>query len=301
VSSSTEAGAPPLPGSASAPSGDPAPSLESILAKARHENFPVALKVLPAKSRADLLAIYGFARFVDDIGDESDADVDERLRALDRVDADLTTIFGGGPAALAPLEPLVEPVRSGRFPEEPLRRLVEANRMDQQVASYSTFDELRHYCTLSADPVGRLVLAAFGAATPDRIGLSDQVCTGLQLAEHWQDVAEDHGRGRVYLPQDDMRRFGVTDSDLAAQHASPALKGLLAFEVARARTLLDAGTTLVDSLSGRSKVAIAAFVAGGRAALDAIAAVDFDVLPGAPKPAKARLAREAVGLLRGTR
>jgi squalene synthase HpnC len=294
VSSSTEAGAPPLSNTAT-------PTLESILAKARHENFPVALKVLPPKSRADLLAIYGFARFVDDIGDESDADVEERLRALDKVDADLTAIVAGGPATLPPLEPLVEPIHSGRFPEEPLRRLVEANRMDQQVASYATFDELRHYCTLSADPVGRLVLSAFGAATADRIGLSDRVCTGLQLAEHWQDVAEDHARGRVYLPQDDMRRFGVTDADLAAEHASAALKSLLAFEVARARTLLDAGSTLVDTLSGRSKVAIAGFVAGGRAALDAIAAVDFDVLPGAPRPAKARLAHEAIGLLRGTR
>jgi squalene synthase HpnC len=296
VSSSTEAGAPPRPSSPAV-----TPTLESILAKARDENFPVALKVLPAKSRADLLAIYGFARFVDDIGDESDADVAHRLEALDRVDADLTTIFGGGAATLPPLEPLVEPVRAGRFPEEPLRRLVEANRMDQQVASYPTFEDLRHYCTLSADPVGRLVLAAFGAATQDRIGLSDQVCTGLQLAEHWQDVAEDHVRGRVYLPQDDMRRFGVTDGDLAADHAGPALRSLLAFEVARVRALLDAGSTLVDSLSGRSKIAIAGFVAGGRAALDAIAAADFDVLPGAPKPAKARLAREAIGLLRGTR
>jgi squalene synthase HpnC len=229
VSSSTDAGAPPLSAS---PPAEPAstsisaamPSLAAVLAKARHENFPVALKVLPRALRADLLAIYGFARFVDDIGDESDADTADRLAALDLVDADLTALFAGREAALTPLMPLTAPIRAGRFPEQPLRRLVEANRMDQQVSSYPTFADLRHYCTLSADPVGRLVLAAFGADDADRVGLSDDVCTGLQLAEHWQDVAEDHGRGRVYLPQEDLARFGVTDADLGADHASPALR-----------------------------------------------------------------------------
>ncbi len=277
------------------------PSLEAVLAKADTENFPVALRLLPASLRGDLLAIYGFARFVDDIGDESDVDTADRLAALDVVDGDLTTLFAGNAPRLPMLRPLIEPVQAGRLPEEPLRRLVEANRVDQRVSSYQTFDELRAYCALSADPVGRLVLAVFGVANDDRIRLSDQVCTGLQLAEHWQDVAEDHARGRVYLPQEDMRRFGVTDADLGAAHASPALRGLLAFEVARTRELLSAGRPLVASLSGRPKLAIASFVAGGLAALDAIAAVDFDVLPAAPKPAKIRLARDVIDLLRGTR
>jgi squalene synthase HpnC len=183
------------------------------------------------------------------------------------------------------------------MPEEPLRRLVEANRLDQRVASYETFDDLRRYCTLSADPVGRLVLSCVGLATPERVALSDQVCTGLQLVEHWQDVAEDHGRGRVYLPQEDVRRFGVTEADLAAEHASPALRALLAFEAARAAKLLDAGLPLVASLRGAAKVAVAGFVAGGRAALHAITAADFDVLPGAPKPTKPRTAREALAVL----
>jgi squalene synthase HpnC len=292
VSSSTDAGAPPVP---------TLPALAGVLAKAKQENFPVALKVLPRRLRADLMAIYGFARFVDDIGDESDADTAERLAALDLVDTDLTALFAGLEPSLPALAALAGPVRAGRFPEDPLRRLVEANRMDQRVTSYPTFADLRYYCTLSANPVGQLVLAAFGADDPDRVGLSDDVCTGLQLAEHWQDVAEDHSRGRVYLPQDDLARFGVTDADLGAAHASAPLRALLAFEVARARRLLDAGGILVESLSGRPKLAIAGFVAGGRAALDAIAAVDFDVLPGAPRPAKARLAREAVSLIRGGR
>jgi squalene synthase HpnC len=186
------------------------------------------------------------------------------------------------------------------MPEEPLRRLVEANRLDQRASSYETFDDLRAYCVLSADPVGRLVLAAIGVATPDRVALSDQVCSALQLAEHWQDVAEDHARGRVYLPQEDLRRFGVSDDDLRAPHASPALKTLLAFEVARAHRMLNAGAPLVDMIPGRARLAIAGYVAGGRAALHAIAAADFDVMPAAPKPAKRRLLREAAVLL-GTR
>lgn len=275
------------------------PALDAVLAKAAHENFPVVPGFLPATLRADLTAIYGYARFVDDVGDETDAGVDERLRLLDLVDADLTRLFAGAEPALPPVRALVAAVAAGRLPEEPFRRLIEANRLDQRVASYETFDDLRHYCTLSADPVGRLVLASIGAATPERIELSDRVCTGLQLVEHWQDVAEDRARGRVYLPQADLARFGVADADLTAGHASPALRSLLAFECARAYDLLGAGVPLVRSIHGRAKLAIAGFVAGGRAALHAVAGADFDVLPGAPKPAKRRVAREAIAVLAG--
>jgi squalene synthase HpnC len=273
------------------------PALDAVVAKAAQENFPVGPGFLPGPLRRDLMAIYGYARFVDDIGDETTASANERLAMLDLVDADVTRLFAGRSPALPPLLALAEPARAGRMTEEPLRRLVEANRLDQRVASYQTFDDLRHYCTLSADPVGRLVLSCVGMATPERVELSDQVCTGLQLVEHWQDVAEDHARGRVYLPQDDLRRFGVTDADLAAEHASPSLRALLAFEAARAARLLDAGLPLVASLRGAAKVAVAGFVAGGRAALHAIRAADFDVLPGAPKPTKPRTAREALAVL----
>ncbi|MGH8891264.1 MAG: squalene synthase HpnC, partial [Acidothermaceae bacterium] len=275
------------------------PELAAVLAKAKAENFSVGPGFLPPTVRADLMAIYGYARFVDDIGDETSTDAPGRLALLDLVDGDVTVLFAGREPSLPPVRALVAPVRAGRMPEEPLRRLVEANRLDQQVSSYDTIDDLRHYCTLSADPVGRLVLAVISAATPERIAWSDQVCTGLQLVEHWQDVAEDHARGRVYLPQVDMKRFGVTDADLGAPHATPALKSLLAFESARAREFLDAGVPLVKSISGRPKLAIAGFVAGGRAALHAIAAVDFDVLPGAPKSNSRRRVRETIGVLAG--
>jgi squalene synthase HpnC len=275
--------------------------LDGVLAKAASENFPVMPGFLPARLRADLAAIYGYARFVDDIGDETRAGPADRLAMLDLVDAELTVLFAGGDPELPPLRALVEPVRAGRMPETPLRRLVEANRLDQQIDRYQTFDDLRHYCTLSADPVGRLVLAAIGLATTDRIALSDRVCTGLQLVEHWQDVAEDRARGRVYLPQEDLHRFGVSDDDLQAAHAGDALKAMLAFEVSRARELLAAGPPLVASVPGRAKLAIAGFVARGRAALRAIEAVDFDVLPGAPKPTKRGQLREGIAVLSASR
>lgn len=278
---------------------DEFPQFAAVLAKADAENFSVGPGFLPPTLRSDLMAIYGYARFVDDIGDETATDAAGRLAMLDRVDADVTALFAGREPALPPVRALVDAVRAGRMPEQPLRRLVEANRLDQRVSSYDTIDDLRHYCTLSADPVGRLVLASIGAATPERIAWSDQVCTGLQLVEHWQDVAEDHARGRVYLPQVDLLRFGVSDADLGARHATPALRSLLAFEAARAHALLDAGLPLVRSIRGRPKLAIAGFVAGGRAALHAIAAVDFDVLPGAPKAGSRRRAREAIGVLAG--
>jgi squalene synthase HpnC len=272
-------------------------ALDGVLAKARSENFPVALWFLPKQLRADLLAIYGYARFVDDIGDETTVESSVRLAMLDLVDADVTILFAGHDATLPAVAALAAGVRAGRVFEEPLRRLVEANRLDQRADRYETFDDLRHYCTLSADPVGRLVLAALGIATPDRIELSDKICTALQLAEHWQDVAEDLGRGRVYLPQEDLRRFAVTDDDLRAPHASPAVKTLMAFEVARAHDLLRDGDPLVALVPGRGRLAIAGFVAGGRAALHAIAVADFDVLAATPKPSKQRTLREAVNVL----
>jgi squalene synthase HpnC len=274
-------------------------ALDGVLAKARSENFPVALGILPAQLRSDLLAIYGYARFVDDVGDEPGIDMAVRFELLDLVDADLSRLFDGGTPTLPAVGALAAPVRAGRLPELPLRRLLEANRVDQRVNRYETFDDLRDYCALSADPVGHLVLAALGIATPDRLQLSDRVCTALQLAEHWQDVAEDLGRGRIYLPQEDLRRFGVSEDDLRAAHANAAVRTLLAFEVARAESLLNQGAPLVRLVPGRGKLAIAGFVAGGRAALHAITAADFDVLAGPPKPTKPRLVREAIGALVG--
>jgi len=271
--------------------------LDAVLAKAGSENFPVAAWFLPAALRTDLMAIYGFARFVDDVGDEPGLEPEARLSVLDFVDADLATVRSGGTPSLPAVAALQAGIAAGRFADEPLRRLVEANRLDQRANRYETFVDLRAYCTLSADPVGRLVLGALGIATPDRIELSDLVCTALQIIEHCQDVAEDLGRDRIYLPQEDLRRFGVAEDDLRAPLATPAVKTLLAFEVSRADDLLNRGAALVTLVPGRGRLAIAGFIAGGRAAIHAIAVADFDVLAGPPKPTKPRLMREAAVVL----
>ncbi|CAM5455042.1 squalene synthase HpnC [Streptomyces violaceorubidus] len=167
------------------------------------------------------------------------------------------------------------------------------------VARYETYDDLLAYCELSANPVGRLVLAVTGTSTPERIRRSDEICTALQIVEHLQDVAEDLGRDRIYLPAEDMKRFHVQETDLAAPTANASVRALIAYEAGRARDLLNEGAPLVGSVHGRLRLLLAGFVAGGRAALNAIAAADHDVLPGPPKSGKVHLLREAGVVLRG--
>ncbi|MDQ3893573.1 MAG: squalene synthase HpnC [Actinomycetota bacterium] len=263
-----------------------APSSHAVLAKAGRENFPVALLVLSRSTRRHLLAVYGFARLVDDAGDEA---LGSREALLDAIDGDLDRVYRGEPHHPL-MQRLAETVRELKLPREPFERLIEANRQDQRISRYETYDELAGYCELSANPVGRLVLHVFGAATRERVAWSDSVCTGLQLAEHWQDVGEDFRRGRVYLPQDDLRRFAVTEADLGRRRATPALRRLMEFEVERARHLLADGRPLVASLSGQARLAVAAYVGGGLAALAAVEHAGYEVLGGPPRartPAKA--------------
>jgi squalene synthase HpnC len=243
------------------------------------------------------MAVYAFARFVDDLGDAPEGGPSsDRLARLDAVDADIDRMYAGRPT-LPVTTALLPTALECQLPAADLHLLVEANRCDQVKSRYETYTALRGYCTLSADPIGRLVLHVFGAATPERFALSDRICTALQLVEHWQDVREDYLRGRVYLPQEDLRRFGVAESDLGADHSSPALRKLISFEVERTRQLLDLGVPLVRTLRGRAAAAIAAFAAGGRAALRAIEAADFDVLPNAPRPGRMRVATQALRIL----
>lgn len=218
-----------------APALGPMPTREAVMVQAREENFPVALWLLGPRIRRHLEAIYGFARLVDDIGDEVDGD---RLALLDRVQNELD----------APEHPVMRAlavtVRECELPRAPLVRLIDANRRDQIVTRYESFDELLDYCRLSAAPVGELVLHVFGAATPERIALSDKLCAGLQVIEHLQDVEEDRARGRTYIGNFDGR--------------------------AHTRALLDEGAPLVRTLRGRARLAVAGFLAGGRTALDAL-------------------------------
>ncbi|WP_405694076.1 squalene synthase HpnC [Streptomyces coelicoflavus] len=282
------------------------------LAKAADENFPVAPFFLPRAWRTDLMAVYGFARLVDDIGDGdlapggADARLlgvpedraDDRLLMLDAFEEDLRRVFADTPRHPL-LRRLMPTVRRRALTPEPFLGLIAANRQDQLVARYETYDDLLAYCELSANPVGRLVLAVTGTSTPERIRRSDEICTALQIVEHLQDVAEDLGRDRVYLPAEDMKRFHVQESDLAAPSANASVRALIAYEAARARDLLNEGAPLVGSVHGRLRLLLAGFVAGGRAALDAIAAADHDVLPGPPRSGKVHLLREAGVVLRG--
>jgi squalene synthase HpnC len=266
--------------------------------KASGENFPVALRLLPARYRRHLQAVYGYARAVDDMGDE--APPGERARLLDDLEADLGRLYRfqgpepGEPPRLGVVRALAPLVAECAVPQQPFLDLIQANRQDQVVSRYATFDDLVRYCELSANPVGRIVLHVFGAVSTDRLVLSDRVCTALQLAEHWQDVAEDLRAGRIYLPAEDLVRFGVSEADLAAPTASPQVRDLMAFQVRRARELLDQGAPLIGNLRGAARVAVAGYVAGGRAALAAIAGAGHNVLRTTPKPRRGRLVREVL-------
>ena len=272
-------------GAASAEAVERHVGLEAVMARAGYENFPVALRLLPRAVQGHLRAIYGYARLVDNLGDEYPGD---RGAALDWVEAQLDGLFAGTPRheVFVRLAPTV--ARFG-LDREPFDQLLAANRLDQHKARYQDFDELLEYCTLSANPVGHLVLAVFEAATPGRVAASNEVCSGLQVLEHLQDVAEDAARGRVYLPADDMERFGVTSDDLHAPLATSGLRGLIAYEASRARAMLDSGRGLVASLRGSARLAVAGFVAGGLANLDALQAAGFDVLGRTPKAGSARV------------
>jgi squalene synthase HpnC len=213
---------------------------------------------------------------------------------LDELAADVDRIYQGQTPESPVMRAMAETVRECDVPAKPLLDLIQANRQDQQVTRYRTFADLEQYCELSANPVGQIVLYIFGVATPKRIALSDSICTALQLAEHWQDVAEDLGNGRIYLPGEDMERYGCTEADLAAPTASRAVRELMIFETDRAARLLDEGAPLVGSLRGAARLAVAGYLAGGRAALAAIRAQGHDVLLRTPRPRKRRLAGELV-------
>jgi squalene synthase HpnC len=279
--------------SARGSAGAPAP--DAVMARARTENFPVASRVLPRAQRADLLAVYGFARLVDELGDASAGD---RLAALDWLEGELERAFDG--TASHPLLVRLQPtLRERGLTRAPFQRLIEANRLDQRVTRYETWEQLRGYCELSANPVGEIVLAVLGLTTPARVALSDSICTALQLVEHCQDVAEDLAAGRVYLPAEDLARFGCSEGELHRRHAGAALRELIAFEVERARALLDAGAPLVAEVHGRPRLALAGFLGGGRATAEAIERAGYDVLAGAPRAGRWRLLVAIGGALTG--
>jgi squalene synthase HpnC len=264
--------------------------VEEVAARAAGENFPVASLLFPRVLRPHVRALYCYARLVDELGDAYDGD---RLAALDELEAQVALTFEGEPTW--PVLRNVQPtVRHFNLPREPFLRLIDANRMDQRIAEYETWDDLKWYCVHSADPCGRLVLGLLGRADDDRlVAASDDVCTGLQLVNFLQDVPRDLALGRVYLPAEDRRTFGEPPLD----RPSPALRKLLRFEAARATWLLRGGETLRAEIGGRLGRALELFARGGLAALDALEAASWDIFTQRPKPSRARLAREAARAL----
>jgi squalene synthase HpnC len=237
----------------------------------------------PRFARPHLRAVYGFARLVDNLGDEAAGDRDALLDELERE-------LGGAPRTEI-MRRLHATIADRGLELEPFRRLIEANRIDQVRRRYETWEDVRGYCTYSADPVGRLVLGIYGrAGDPELVAMSDSVCTGLQLVNFLQDPPRDLSLGRVYLPQEDLRRFGVGDEDLAGPLTEP-VAGLLRFEAARARALLEQGLPLREALGGRAGLSVALYARGGLAALEALERAGWDVFTGRPAPTRLTFAR----------
>ena len=275
--------------------GLPAPGAAELRARAGRENFPVALALLSRAQRAHLTALYGFARLADDVGDEAQGD---RLALLDELEADLDRVFAGEEPRHPVLQRLAPTVRELRLPEQPFRLLIEAGRRDQRVSRYATWSELREYCAhlresrRTAGPA-RLRRGDSRAlrARPTR---SAPRSSWSSTARTWPRISRAVGST---CPARTSRASAATKRDLRAPTASPAVRELISFEVARVRALLDLGAPLARTLAGRPRLAIAGFIAGGLAAADAIERRGFDVLSGAPRPRRRDLLRRLVAAL----
>jgi len=262
---------------------------ERIDARASGENFPVVSVLAPRWARPHLRAVYGFARLVDNLGDEAAGD---RSALLDELERELD-----GTPQTDVMRRLHATIVDRGLSREPFARLIEANRIDQRKSRYESWDEVREYCAYSADPVGRIVLAIYGRdGDPELVAMSDSICTGLQLVNFLQDPPRDLTLGRVYLPQESLRRFGVSDVDLAGPLTEPVVQ-LLSFEGVRARELLEGGLQLRGALGGRPGMAVALYARGGLAALDALERAGWDVYSSRPAPTRWTFARLALAEL----
>jgi squalene synthase HpnC len=242
-----------------------------------YENFPVASRLVPARVRGAVVAIYRFARAADDLADEGDAAPTARRAALQAFDAQLDAIARGETPSEPPFPLLAAAIRDHGLPLAPFHDLVAAFTQDLFTPRYATYAAMADYCTRSANPVGRLVLALYRADTPANVAASDAICTALQQINFWQDVAIDWRKGRVYLPQEDLARFGVAEAQIAQGVVDARWRALLAFECERTRALLRSGRALPRALPWRAGLELAAVIAGGERVLDRIAAVGYDV------------------------
>ena len=266
------------------------------LATNHYENFSVATWFLPKRLRQHFYNVYAYCRISDDLGDEV-GDPAQSLALLNFWGAELDACYEGRtrhPVFVA----LAETIRDCGIPKAPFADLLVAFRQDQTTPRYANREALLGYCRNSANPVGRLVLYAFGEADEERFALSDATCTALQLANFWQDVRRDYAIGRVYLPQDDMERFGVSDEVIARGVCTPEFRALLRYEVDFARELFFQGLPLIDQVQRSLALDLDLFSRGGLEILQAIQAQDYDVLSSRPrlsKITKLKLALHAVG------
>ncbi|MBX9626833.1 MAG: squalene synthase HpnC [Gemmataceae bacterium] len=266
------------------------------VARSHYENFTVASALLPRRLVPHFHAVYAYCRWSDDLADET-AGGQEALDLIAWWRGELLTCYDGTPTHPV-MVALRETVRRFGIPPGPFLNLLVAFEQDQRVKRYVTFEQLRGYCRNSADPVGHLVLYLFECFDPERAALADEVCTGLQLANFWQDVARDKAIGRVYLPEEDRRRFGYSDADLEAGRFTPAFAELMRFEVDLARGFFDRGEKLLPLLPREARVDVDLFIRGGRALLGAIERRGYDVWKQRPevgKWEKVKLLAGAVG------
>ncbi len=254
------------------------------LARTHYENFSVGSRLLPKQLRRHFYSIYAFSRGVDDLGDEATGD---RLALLDLWEQQLDSCYPssratGSHSDAAPTHPyfvaLAETIRIFNIPAEPFKRLIQANRRDQKIVRHETYDDLLEYCTYSANPVGRLVLYLGGVREPRLQVLSDHICTGLQLTNFWQDVKRDYEIGRIYIPLEDLERFGVSEEQISEGRIDDRFRALMRFEVERARQLFTDGFPLNKHLDRSLRSDLALFTRGGLAILQAIERQDYDVL-----------------------
>ncbi|HEY2386119.1 MAG TPA: squalene synthase HpnC [Candidatus Binatia bacterium] len=260
------------------------------IARAHYENFTLGSHLLPRPLRRHIAAIYAFARTADDFADE-DPDAERALAALDAWERELEDCYAGRPRHPI-FVALAETVREFTIPIRPFRDLLTAFRMDVRFAGFATFDELLVYCRHSANPVGHLVLYLFGHGDAERQARADDICTALQLTNFWQDLAIDLRKGRIYLPREDMARFGYGADDLARHAPTSEFRALMAFQCERTRGLFERGLALADTLGRREGREVRLFAGGGLAILDRLAAVEYDVFRA--RPALSRWAKIAL-------
>ena len=265
---------------------------------AHYENFPVASRLVPSRLRPAVVAIYQFARSADDIADEGDAAPETRLAQLDAYEANLERIERGEPPSDEPFAALAVTVQRHGLPVSAFRDLLSAFRQDVLKRRYETYSELLDYCTRSANPIGRLLLHLYGISGAEHYRCADAICTGLQLVNFWQDIALDWRKGRVYLPTEDLARFGVDAQQIATGRCDDRWARLLAFEVERARELLVSGRPLAAALSVRLALELKLVIAGGLRILQAIDAVKGDIFQRRPQLRALDWAAVAVTALR---